>query len=280
MSKHKFLNLVFSIMIVASLMLSGSFSASAQKAQLPSSAGAAGPASPTDETKVPHYFGPYPNWANSPRIRKFVDTLPALGPAGTNNLGQHIPVAVPDQTTYPGSDYYEIALVQYREQMHSDLPPTLLREYVQLSTSVVPGAHVPLANANLDGTTTPITINGSQIFGVDNVHYLGPLIIARKDRPVRVKFVNALPSGSGGDLFIPVDNTIMGAGPFEINYDPMTKEMLPDNVTGTFPQNRATLHLHGGKTPWISDGTPIRGTVGNWRIDEAVRRVESKLGAG
>ncbi len=66
MSKHKFLNIVFSIMIVASLMLSGSFSASAQKAQLPSSAGAAGPASPTDETKVPHYFGPYPNWANSP----------------------------------------------------------------------------------------------------------------------------------------------------------------------------------------------------------------------
>ncbi|MFZ0532054.1 MAG: hypothetical protein WAM09_02660, partial [Anaerolineales bacterium] len=24
------------------------------------------PAYPTDETKVPHYFGPYPNWANSP----------------------------------------------------------------------------------------------------------------------------------------------------------------------------------------------------------------------
>src|SRR5262245_38481454 len=24
------------------------------------------PDNPTDETKVPHYFGPYPNWANSP----------------------------------------------------------------------------------------------------------------------------------------------------------------------------------------------------------------------
>ena len=24
------------------------------------------PASPTDESKVPHYFGPYPNWALSP----------------------------------------------------------------------------------------------------------------------------------------------------------------------------------------------------------------------
>ena len=26
--------------------------------------------------------------------------------------------------------------------------------------------------------------------------------------------------------------------------------------TGCFTENRATLHLHGGVTPWISDGTP------------------------
>lgn len=26
------------------------------------------PTSPTDDTKVPHYFGPYPNWANSPQV--------------------------------------------------------------------------------------------------------------------------------------------------------------------------------------------------------------------
>ena len=31
-----------------------------------STAGGAGPSSSTDESKVPHYFGPYPNWANSP----------------------------------------------------------------------------------------------------------------------------------------------------------------------------------------------------------------------
>ena len=54
------------MMIVTSLLLSGSFSASAQKAQLPSSAGAAAPTDPTDGSKVPHYFGPWPNWANSP----------------------------------------------------------------------------------------------------------------------------------------------------------------------------------------------------------------------
>ena len=29
---------------------------------------AAAPISATDESKVPHYFGPYPNWANSPQV--------------------------------------------------------------------------------------------------------------------------------------------------------------------------------------------------------------------
>ena len=59
MLKHKFLNLIFSIMIVASLFLSGNVPVSAQQGQN-------APANPTDESKVPHYFGPYPNWANSP----------------------------------------------------------------------------------------------------------------------------------------------------------------------------------------------------------------------
>ena len=63
-----------------------------------------------------------PNYANSPNLRKFVDSLPGLGSANANNLGQYIPVAVPDTTTYPGSDYYEIGLKQYQEQMHPDLP--------------------------------------------------------------------------------------------------------------------------------------------------------------
>ena len=40
-------------------------------------------------------------------LRKFVDTLPGLGVP--NNLGQYIPVAVADKTTYPGSDYYELS---------------------------------------------------------------------------------------------------------------------------------------------------------------------------
>ncbi len=73
-------------------------------------------------------------------MRKFVDTLPGLGLGGKNNLDTYIPVAVPDTTTYLGSDYYEIAVVEFRHRFHSDLHPTVtdgakVRAYVQLTAS-------------------------------------------------------------------------------------------------------------------------------------------------
>ncbi len=135
---------------------------------------------------------------------KFQDALPDL----------RLSIPTPDTTTFPGSDFYVIALVQYQSQMHASLPPTTLRGYCQL------------ANA----TSTTCMSNP----------YLGPLILAQKNRPVRVLFKNLLPTGAGGDLFIPVDPTYMA---------------------GNLPQNRGTLHLHGGATPWISDGTPQQWTV-------------------
>jgi len=230
-----------------------------------------------DETKVPHYFGPYPNWALSPLpvvdpvtgaisggIKKFVDTLPGLGPNAKNNLGQYLPVAVADTTSYPGSDYYEIAVVQYRQKMHSDLPATLLRGYVQLSTSVVPGSQLPLSNALVDGSSAPI----AGFTGVTPPNYLGPVIVATKDRPVRILFRNLLPIGAKGDLFLPVDSTMMGSGMGPMTMmDPADQGLVTDAVrnpectaapksAACFKDSRATLHLHGGVTPWISDGTP------------------------
>jgi len=179
-------------------------------------------------------------------IRKFVDKVPGLTPAGANTLGQYIPVAFADTTTYPGSDYYEIALVEYNEKMHSDLPQTRLRGYVQLSTSLVPGAHIPLFK--IDGVTPLLKPDGTQAFGVDNPHFLGPVIVAmgsvpgQPGVPVRLKFYNLLSTGAGGDLFLPVDTTVMGSGD-----GPVMGEM--------YTQNRATVHLHGNNTVWISDGT-------------------------
>ena len=158
-------------------------------------------------------------------------------------------MAVADKDTYPGCDYYEIAVVQYTHQFHSDLPPTLLRGYVQLSTPVVPGAAVPLSNAvpNMMGMLQDIPVGKN---GVDSPRYLGPVIIASKGTPVRIKFHNLLPTGMDGNLFIPVDKTVMGAG-----MGPLPMAGMPDMMED-YTQNRATLHLHGGLIPWISDGTP------------------------
>ncbi|MBK9795085.1 MAG: multicopper oxidase domain-containing protein [Holophagaceae bacterium] len=163
---------------------------------------------------TPDYMGGViPNWTSSPLIRKFVDTLPGLTAANQNNLGNYIPVAVPNTTLFPGSDYYDIGLVDYSQKLHSDLPATRLRGYKDLHPSA-------------DGAA----------------HYLGPLILAERDRPVRVTFRNQLPTGTAGNLPLPVDTTVMGAG---------------EGPNGTtYTQNRAELHLHGGLNPYISDGTP------------------------
>ncbi|NPV09170.1 MAG: multicopper oxidase domain-containing protein [Anaerolineae bacterium] len=177
-------------------------------------------------------------------IKKFVDSL-AL-PNQTNTLGQMIPVAVPQTVTYSGqeADYYEIGLVQHSQKLHTDLPPTTLRGYVQLSTEAVPGAQVSLTYP--DGSLI-LKPDGNPALGVTAPHYLGPLIITQRDRPVRIRFYNLLPKGMDGDLFIPVDTTVMGAG-----HGP---------TGGMYNQNRATVHLHGAFVPWISDGTPHQWTT-------------------
>src|SRR3989339_38378 len=153
-------------------------------------------------------------YANSPsggttgtELRKFVDSLPGLGPANINNLGQYIPVAQPiANQLFPDSDYYEIGIQEFTKQVHSNLPkPTKFRGYIDLNP-----------------TTTP---------SVANQQYLGPLIVAQRDKPVRVMFTNML---STGPLFLPVDTTLMGAGegPFGPTAD-------------YYSSNRTSIHNHG-----------------------------------
>jgi FtsP/CotA-like multicopper oxidase with cupredoxin domain len=183
-----------------------------------------------------------PNFAYSPPLRKFINDLAplSLSPySNVNNLSQHIPLAVPDTGKFSGADYYEIALVEYKEQLHGDLPAV---------TGVWPAAQT--GGTKLRGYVQEV--NGTAI---TTPHSLGPIILATKNRPVRIKFTNRLPlAASGGNLFIPVDTTIMGAG-----MGPKTSlgaDCDPAVATcASYTENRATIHLHGGLPPWISDGT-------------------------
>jgi len=154
-------------------------------------------------------------------LKKFVDSLAGINPATPNTLNQWIPVAIPDKLAYPGSDYYEIAVGEFSQKFHRDLDPTKLRGYRQVNTNDT---------------------------NINTFHYLGPIIVCDRDTPVRVKFINQLPAGTPGNLFVPVDETVMGAGE-----GPIAGEK--------YAQNRATIHNHGALTPWISDGTPHQWTA-------------------
>ncbi|WP_052440399.1 multicopper oxidase domain-containing protein, partial [Geobacter sp. OR-1] len=216
----------------------------------PPGLGSVNPALQPDGIQVPDVFGATSNWQFSPPLRKFVTSLAPLGCTSPNEIGQCIPVAVPDKMTFSGSDYYEIELRRYTEKMHPDLPNnTTLQGYVQVNNGTNQAG-----NAN---NVAPAPI-----------HYLGPVIVAQKDRPVRIKFVNKLPLESVEPFFLPVDTTVMGSGmgPKYANgtdCDPVKDPRNPDPALRNlnpgcayYPQNRAELHLHGGLSPWISDGTP------------------------
>ena len=243
-------------------------------------------------------------------MKKFQDGLPMLcdpsipGSCVPTNLGQYLPLAVPDVDTFPGTDYYVIALVQYRERLSSSLPTggTLLREYVQLETPANASwsKHVALQTDLLDGTSTPVLMpDGSQAYAVDDPHYLGPVIQAQKDRALRIVFYNLLPTGSAGDLFLPVDTTFMGAGMGPTDMMPaMDEGTVLDEVRNPmcgeagktdidrmmcFSDTRATIHLHGGITPWISDGTPHQwitptNEITGWPEGVSVRQVPDMVG--
>jgi FtsP/CotA-like multicopper oxidase with cupredoxin domain len=69
--------------------------------------------------------------------------------------------------------------------------------------------------------------------------YLGGVIVAKRGTPVLLSVTNELPNKA----LIPIDPTI---------------DASPTQTVGQLPLNRIATHLHGGFTPWFSDGTPFQ----------------------
>ena len=129
------------------------------------------------------------------RLRKFVEPI--------RRFGLDIPILSPDTATYPGIDYYDVEGGVYRDILHPDLPHgTRLYGYRQRDTGTY--------------------------------KHLGGAIVARRNRPVRIKFTCSLPS----QHILPFDPTV-SEGP------------------GGNRADRAVIHLHGGRVPWPSDGGPF-----------------------
>ena len=149
------------------------------------------------------------------KIRKFVTGLPGLGQAGANEIGQYIPVATGAQINFQGvlTDVYHLTAKQYTERMHPDLGGlTTLRGYSE---------------------------DGAGGIGTGPNHYLGPIVVAARGRPILFYVSNRIPAAN----ILPIDPTLPAA------------EM---KTVGQLPYNRIATHLHGGFTPWFSDGTPFQ----------------------
>src|ERR1035437_7759529 len=251
-------------------------------------------------------------------LRKFVDKLGGVyngleNLPGMTDLQSGIPVALTEKWTNPltgvltKDDYYEIAVVEYTEQLHSDLPKaTRLRGYVQIETPAMVG---PTGLKDITGVVgsehiaatypdgTPILdATGKQVYFVHRPHYLGPVILAARANPVRIKYTNFLPytdatgksigsrNGQGGEAFIPVDETIAGGGPVT-QPDPLNPlNALPvldqNNKPIKFPQNRVSIHWHGGDSPWTNDGTPHQWFAPRGDISYSVKDATHPNGMG
>src|SRR4030042_2905618 len=98
MARRKYLNYTLLLFVLVSFIF-GSTSQIQPVSALPISA--------TDETKVPHYFGPSPNWANSPLTladAQVVITGDGSGAVAAASVGANGAVTVITITS-PGSDY-------------------------------------------------------------------------------------------------------------------------------------------------------------------------------
>lgn len=143
-----------------------------------------------------------------PQVRYFTARL---GPSGANENGQYIPLATKQTIKIAGqpTDTYNLAVAQFREQMHPDLP----------------------GKTNFFGYTDLHTFDQK---------YLAGIIVAEQGTPVLLSVTNLLPNRH----ILPVDPTLM-AGPNGL-------------MVGDHPVNRIVTRLHGGRTPWFSDGTPFQ----------------------
>ncbi|WP_063902111.1 multicopper oxidase family protein [Burkholderia ubonensis] len=101
------------------------------------------------------------------------------------------------------------------------------------------GVHYSIGIVQFEDQLHPSLPNPTRLWGyrpsnVTSAKHLGGVIVAARGTPVQITATNQLPPNH----IIPVDTTISGDEPSQ-------------------PQNRATIHLHGGLVPWISDGGPF-----------------------
>src|SRR4030067_1112488 len=212
------------------------------------------PTDPQDESKVPHYFGPYPNWANSPFTLPDVavtisgDGTGAMATASVNGLGAITGITITD----PGSGYTAAPATRYDVSAGSATGGSFTLTVDGLITGAIAwnALNTDIESALL-AIGAPATVSGT-----------GPWVVVFAVAPSSVSIDGALlsqavldfsasvgattdvynvtaGSATGGTFLLDVDGLIAGpiawnapAGDVEAS---LVAALIPATVTGTGP---------------------------------------------
>ncbi len=182
----------------------------------PAPAAAAAPPSPTDPTKIPHYFGPYPNWANSPQtLPDAIVTISGGGGTGAEATATVAPKtgAVTSITvTSPGSGYTSVPTVAIT------------------SPGLTPTAPAAAIAVLAQGVITSIAVDEAG-FG-----FTAPAVTFAGGSPT----TPAAATASGG-----VDNITLTDGGSGYPNQPIVKFSLPQLPDGKIATATATMDANG-----------------------------------
>ncbi|MFB3855522.1 MAG: multicopper oxidase family protein [Vicinamibacterales bacterium] len=161
----------------------------------------------------------------SPTLQKFIQPM--------RRFGIEIPIASkvsPGDQTFP-CDYYEMAMREFTDQLHPNLPPTALRGYGNLA----------------DGAAGHKHLSGA--------------IVASKGTPVRVRWTNELDAGSPYSLGltgIPVDLSVVD--PYKFG-----QTLGHDRAAVHLHGGLVPWPSDGGPFHWFNAGGTVKGpSVVNW----------------
>jgi spore coat protein A len=128
-------------------------------------------------------------------------------------------------------NYIPLATKQTRRfaGLTTDTYSVAVRQYRQLLHPAMSGATT--FRGYVDATT-------------NDARYLAGAIVATRDTPILLTVQNGLGGfESAAGNILPIDPGLMAS---------------ETSSVGDLPQNRIATHLHGGLTPWFSDGTPFQ----------------------
>lgn len=159
--------------------------------------------------------------------------------AGTIGAGVLLGAAWRPAWAHSTSQQLPMFVQALREVGREDGIPLAASDGTRVHGSVV-ATHYSLRLEQFEDQLHPGLANATRLWGyrASNVaaganRHLGGVFLAQRGMPVQITATNALPA----QHILPVDSSIMGAERGQA-------------------ANHASLHLHGGFVPWISDGGP------------------------